>query len=330
LPPVKGQRLSRAGTFDPIEPGDWEELPRETTPTTPTTPTQPPSGPRPNPEGSPPPPGPYPPITTQPPTGGTLPTPPPGTVPAPTPAPYPERRCANELGTPQAVSFHFTADSGGAETTAELRVSRRIPREFCITEIQILPVAGVEIGQFIDILISSDDDTTDTLTPSGTSIFDTIQGLGGLPAQDRDRGLPVTARNYDIVQPILCREQNMVLKVQVRRAAPAAALPLIHVVIVLRQYDNFLQPMDPRPPAPPPPLPMPPTTTPRPTAPEPSMLTFSNCGSAAWSRTEADAYGLPVCPSPLYPSTDAYGYSRIPADVYAALLNRTSDAPIRL
>lgn len=330
LPPVKGQRMSRAAQSDPIGPGDFTDTPTPTTPT-PRPPTSgPPSGPRPNPEGPLPIPAPHPPVNTQPPTNGPLPNPNGGPVPAPSPAPYPERRCANELGTPQTIAFHFTADSGGPEATAEIRVSRRIPREFCITEIQILPVAAINVGQFVDILISSDDDTTDTATPTGTSIFDTLQGLSTVPAQDRDRGIPMTADPYDLQTPILCGQQNQVIKVQSRFIAPAGALPLFHVVIVLRQYDNFAQPLDPRPPVAAPPLPMPPTTTPRPSTPEPALLTFSNCGNAAWSRTEADAHGLPVCPSPLYPSTDAFGYSRIPADVYAALTARTKGAPLRL
>lgn len=121
-------------------------------------------------------------------------------------------------------------------------------RPFIIRSIEIVPVAGVAVGQFVDVLVSTDDDDTDTVTPTGSSIFEGSQNLSLAPTGDGDVGLPVSALPYDVPMAKRVHETGRTLKVVVRAIAPAVSVPAVHVVVVVAEFEQMANPIAPRPP----------------------------------------------------------------------------------
>lgn len=165
--------------------------------------------------------------------------------------------CCNGGARPRTLTFHFAGDSGGSELTSEIRVSPVLPRAFGIKSIEVIPIGGVQTGQFVDVLVSPDSDLTDTLSPTGLSVFEPPQGTGGLAVVDQDNGLPVADSPYDVPMAFRCEELQRTLKVVSRYRAPASGLPSLHVVIVVEEFDLAPTPIVPRPPVVPPRAPAP-------------------------------------------------------------------------
>jgi len=150
-------------------------------------------------------------------------------------------------GHPRVLNFHLAGQITGGAASTELRVSRLISRPFVIRSIRVLPAGSVTVGQFVDVLVSSDESVADVAAPTGVSVFDLVNGVAGLPVEDQDRGLPVVGEGYDIPLVYVVREQNRALKVQTRFAAPALGLPPLHVSISIEELDAAEESPEPRP-----------------------------------------------------------------------------------
>lgn len=211
--------------------------------------------PQPNPPPSPPPIGVEPPTPTTPPSDSGPGPQPPGATPSPTPPPCGCGPSYRSQRSPTTLNFHLSGDSAGASPTTEVRISQRIARPYTITQITVLPISGVTSGQYLDILVSTDDDGDDTDAPTGSSIFDPQGALTLIPAEDRPRGLPVIALPYTAFKPVKVYDQNTTLKILSAFVAPAIDLPTLHVLITIEEYDELgMPPVDIRPaPEPPPP-----------------------------------------------------------------------------
>jgi len=201
----------------------------------------------------------------------------------------------------RTLNFHLTGTLTGGSDNREVRVSRRMSRPFLVTGIVVRPVGGVEVGQYVDVLVSSDDSTSDASAPQGYSLFETLNLSGPMPTQDQDVGLPVTERGLEVGRAARVYESDVVLKVVSRFVAPATALALLHVTVSVLELDGAIDNVVPRPyplpvPAPPPvdlpapeplpnPGPMPPPInlppgekpSPPPIQPWPIVTTLSNC-----------------------------------------------------
>jgi hypothetical protein len=182
-------------------------------------------------------------------------------------------------GRPRTLTFHLTGATGGGSAAVEVRTGPRMERPFLISSISWVPAAATTAGQFVDLLVSSDDDTTDTATPTGQSIFQGPQNVSALPAGDADVGLPVGDQPFDIPHAFQVNETGRTIKVVARFQAPAAAPPSGSIVLVVKEFDASPMPIDPRPPIvdPPPSLPPPPPggggpISPAPPAPLPPSL----------------------------------------------------------
>jgi len=149
---------------------------------------------------------------------------------------------------PRTLTFHLTGNTFAGAALVETRVGPRMPRPFVIRSIEVIPVAGVTLGQFIDVLVASDDDATDTATPTGASVFDGVAALGSLPAGDGDRGLPVATAPYDVPFAYRVESGDQVLKVVSRASAPGVSLPAVHVVLSVEEFEVLATPIRPRPP----------------------------------------------------------------------------------
>lgn len=219
----------------------------------------PPAGPGPNPPGLDPlPPG-GPPVPRDPPVVPAPPGPPaiPPVGPAP-PVPPAAPISPRVPGTLQAVNFHLTGDIAGGSATSELRVYGPVGVPFILRRLWINGDSGVAPGQFLDVLVSADGDTTDTATPSGESIFPLLSGLGALPAVDAPRGIAIPAQLLDLDMSYRVDTGNRWLKVMQSFQAPALGLANIHVTLIVERMDApgmFPPPLVPRPPIIPPALP---------------------------------------------------------------------------
>lgn len=174
---------------------------------------------------------PKPPVTTKPTTPPS--SPPIATTPA-TPEPYFSPRVP---GTLEAINFHLTGDIAAGAAASELRVYGPVGVPFIIKQLWINTDSGAAPGQFLDVLISQDGDTTDTATPSGTSIFPLLDGVGNIPDPDKERGvaIPVTDLNLNLSHRI--DHGDRWIKVRQYFIAPAAALANLHVTIIIERMD---------------------------------------------------------------------------------------------
>ena len=205
------------------------------------SPGGPPSLPAPSPAT--PPGGAVPPAGETPPAPGPAPAP---GVPYPTPA-WPGPRVVRSF----PVSFHFQADIAGGSATSEVRVYGPIERAFRIHHLVIQGLGGVTSGQFVDVLVSPDEDAGDTNPPTGTSIFPLIQGLGIVPAVDQPRGVQVPDGVLELQAPFRTWTAGLGLKVLSAFVAPAISLPDVHVTVVIEEVEEGPPIVEPRPPLPP-------------------------------------------------------------------------------
>lgn len=258
-------------------------------------PVNPPVGPGPNepPSGGPGP-GPAPPVG--PPVGGGP------EQPAPPCGCPPQEEPRMRYGYPRTIAFHLTGEVTSGASASELRFSQRIERPFIIRSIEVVPISGSAVGQFVDVLISDSDWPGDTSDPHGVSILTRQQGLADLPAEDLDIGLPVGTIPYDVPMAFEVCETSRCIVVQSRFQSPAVGLPQMHVVVVYEEFDSLARPIEPRPPLLPPPAP--PLGPPSPESPPvPPVVaepvpphrpsTVGVCGPQRY------AFG-PVCPLPVY------------------------------
>lgn len=161
-------------------------------------------------------------------------------------------------GRPRTLTFHLTGATSGGSAAVEVRTGPRMERPFLVKSLSWVPASASGAGQFVDVLVSSDDDTTDTATPTGSSIFQGPQNLSGLPAGDADVGLPVSDQPFEIPHAYRVDQTGRTIKVVARFQAPAAAPPSGSVVMVIEEFDVAPPPIVVRPPVVPPPSPVPP------------------------------------------------------------------------
>jgi hypothetical protein len=287
-------KVPRADVFPDFARGDGPLPP--STPGGP--PGNPPGGPSPRPGPGPAPPGP--PIVVQPP-GGL----PPGGQPQPPCGCPPGDGGPMGHGFPRTINFHMTGSISGGSATSEVRVSPRLDRVAMIRSIEILPVGGSAVGQYIDVLVSTDDETVDVDFPRGASIFQGALNLDGLPVQDQDVGLPMPSVPFDVPLAYLLRDRGVNLKVVGRFQAPAIAPPACHVVIVLEEFEVESVPILPRPPIGPPPAPplgpQPPEIPTGAPVPAPLPVPVPQPRGVGVCGPQLYAFG-PVCPLPVYRS----------------------------
>lgn len=182
-------------------------------------------------------------------------------------------------GRPRVLNFHLTGASVSGSATSEVRVGPRMERPFLIKSIEILSAGVSTPGQFVDVLVSEDDDATDTATPTGQSIFAGAQGLAGLPAGDGSAALPIVDHPYEVPTAFWVGRTGVTLKVLSSFVAPAGALAPVHVLVVVEEFEHAGTPVAPRPPIGPGPEAMPPggdpsgpSPAPLPEAPRPPSL----------------------------------------------------------
>jgi hypothetical protein len=140
-------------------------------------------------------------------------------------------------GTLEAINFHLTENIAGGSTTSEIRVFGPIANAFIVRQIWINGDSGVTAGQFLDILVAGDGDTTDVLAPSGESIFPLLEGLGSIPTPDGQRGIAIPPVALDLRLSQRVDLAGRWLKVQSLFVAPALALPNVHVTITIEHMD---------------------------------------------------------------------------------------------
>lgn len=242
-------------------------------------------------------------------------------------------------GRPRVLTFHLTGATAGGSSTSEVRTGPRMERPFRIKSLSWVPQSATAPGQFVDVLVSSDDDVSDTSAPTGSSIFQGAQGLADLPDGDGDAGLPVADQPFEIPVPFQVDTTGRTLKVVLRYRAPAAGLPAGHVVLVVEEFEAAVPPIVPRPPvvppvavppvesAPPeasPPSTVPPTLPPSFPLPVPRVpasypnlvaMSLSNCiprNVLQPARTGAGPVGA-VCPDPAVYAARGVVVSSLPA-----------------
>lgn len=133
------------------------------------------------------------------------------------------------------IVMHFTGDIAGGAAASELRAFGPVANPFRIRSIEIIPFSGVQLGQFLDIIISTDDDSTDTETPSGFSIFPLLLNFGTLPAADQQRGIQIPVEAFDIPISFMNPLTKQTIKARVFFAAPALALPNVDVLLIIEE-----------------------------------------------------------------------------------------------
>lgn len=161
-------------------------------------------------------------------------------------------------GRPRTLTFHLSGTTVLGSATGEVRTGPRMERSFVIRSIAWVPSAATSAGQFIDVLVSADDDTVDTPTPTGGTIFAGPQNLSALPAGDADVGLPVGDQPFAVPHAFRVDQTGRTLKVVSRFQAPAAAPPAGSVVVTVEEFEAAPAPIEPRPPVVPAPAPGPP------------------------------------------------------------------------
>jgi hypothetical protein len=140
-----------------------------------------------------------------------------------------------------------------------------IASAFWIRSITITPIASLELEQYVDIFVTTDNDPGDIDPPNGSSIFQPIAGLAAMTAPDNERGLLIGTDSRTIDYPFLISATQQSIKVQTKRRGGALTMPRCNVLIVIEEIPYQLIPVVPRPPLPPvvlPPAPVPPSTPP--------------------------------------------------------------------
>ncbi len=152
---------------------------------------------------------------------------PPPQAPSPPPSLVPIRR--------MVVNFHFTGESTAGVSLNEVRVFGPIARPFEIESVEVFPVSNVQIGQFLDILISDDTDVSDTTTPTGFSIFQPTAALSGAPALDTERGVAIPTSPMDLPCAFRVFAAQKAIKARLFALSPATTLPILNVSLIVNE-----------------------------------------------------------------------------------------------
>ncbi len=137
----------------------------------------------------------------------------------------------------RSYQVHLTADTAGGPASSELRIIGPIPNPWRLQELVISPLAGVTVGQFLDVLVSTDDHVADVAPPNGVSIFDNIRRNTATPAIDRQRGLQVPVDSIRLTHLHTEPNRSRCLQLFLYFIAPAAALPDVNVSLIIAEVD---------------------------------------------------------------------------------------------
>jgi hypothetical protein len=108
-----------------------------------------------------------------------------------------------------------------------------------------MPLAGVQVGQYFDVLICGDGDTTDVALPTGTSIFRPSLGLPPVPDNALAGAVPLSALRLTDLAEVLVG--NQFVKVLVSFTAPAVALPDVSFLFEIDELSGSRSSVTPRP-----------------------------------------------------------------------------------
>jgi hypothetical protein len=135
----------------------------------------------------------------------------------------------------RVFNLQFSADSGGSSASQEIRVTPAIGHPFRVTELDISPLAGVVVGQYIDVLVVPNAEMTDASALFGASLFEQPALLGSIPGPDAQRGIavPLQTKRFENLGPIFQAGQQ--IKVVVFFTAPALAMPTLSVTLVVEE-----------------------------------------------------------------------------------------------
>ena len=154
------------------------------------------------------------------------------------------------------VPLHLTQDTVGGAADSELRSYGPIAGPFRIRQLLISPRAAGTVGQFVDVLVASGRDDTDSATPLGTSILRAAVGPGGVVAPDSRNGLAVPGTDVVLEDVWVEAQSGMFVQVRSYFVAPAVAAVDVSVVLVIEEVAAPVAPYVPPSAVPPP------TTTP--------------------------------------------------------------------
>lgn len=263
-------------------------------------------------------------------TPGPTPTP----TPQPTPTPTPGGTTPNP-GIPgpganrptirrHTIAIGLTALTPGGPAGNEIRAIGPITGPWAIRRLIIAGTSGVVPGQFIDVLISDDDHTSDTDAPTGRSILDRTLDAAALTTPDTNPGLPLILGPYDLTDPYADENGNCYIKIHQYVITPATTLAQGHVLII---WDELGEPGSQPTPTPPPtyipaPTPSPtPTPTPTPTpAPTPTPTPIAYTFHAHWDYTVTAEIVIDQSTDPTITPTTRYlwSYGSVPQTIMAA------------
>lgn len=188
-----------------------------------------------------------------------------GSAPAPGPPPAPlPGSCGcgggRVIGS-RAVNFHFTQATSGGTAASEMRVFGPIANPFRIKEVVVSPTLPGAPGQYVDVLVSPDGDTSDTVTPTGQSIFSQVVTPQGLTAPDADVGVGVPQSDLSIQHGLGVFSAGWFVKCRAYFLSPASAMPILHVLVIIEEVDMSAIDVTPRPGPLPPVVSAPPSTS---------------------------------------------------------------------
>ncbi len=204
-------------------------------------------------------------VVVHPPPGGP-PGGPPGPPPPHPPPPGPQPAAP---GYRRVFNFNFTADTAGSDPTFEIRLTPPIGFPFHVTELTITPLAGVTVGQYLDILVLPNADMADAGVFLGSSLFENLALVANIPVPDGTHAIavPITTLRLEDLGPVFSAGQQ--IKAVLFFVPPAFGMAQIAVTLVVQELvaDTALPP--PRDPPDPPPYPGPPEPPPPGPPPEP-------------------------------------------------------------
>lgn len=212
-----------------------------------------------------------------------------GAPPVVVPAPGGEFPIPSAPGYRRAFNLQFTADTSGSLSTQELRVTPAIGHPFRVTEIAVTPLAGVTVGQYIDVLVVANAELVDESAFLGSSLFENPAMLTSLPAPDGQRGIavPLQTERFTNLGPIFAGGQQ--IKAVLYFVSPAVSLPLLSVTLVVEEVLDSTPP----PPARVPPVDVPPYAEPPYVVPPVIVVT-----PAAPPAPPVPSGTLPIVPQP--------------------------------
>lgn len=178
----------------------------------------------------------------------------------------------------RVVAVHVTADTAAGSSTSELRAFGPFGGGFRIRSLAVFPLAGVQVGQYFDVLVSADGDTTDVALATGTSIFRPVLGVPPVPDGTNAGAVPLEALRLTDLFEVL--QGGQFIKVVVSFVAPAVALPDVSFVFEIDELSGAASPVTAR-------------ARPRPRA---RKMAVGSAGGPSGATVEAVA--MPVPPAP--------------------------------